>query len=247
VTQVRVFPDLQHLSRAAAECVVSAARHGVRARGRFSVALAGGSTPRVLYRLLACTPYRAQMPWPSVHCFWTDERCVPPEHAKSNFRMAHTAWLSHVPLPPANIHRIVVEQRTPAQAAARYAQVLRAFFPVADGAWPAFDLILLGLGEDGHTAALFPRSPAVQETRRLVTPSVGDRPALPRITLTLPVLNHARQLLWLVAGRRKAAIVRLVLQGQASPETVPARRVRPVTGDACWFLDQAAARQLLAS
>lgn len=242
VTQVRIFPNLPQLSRAAAERVVQLAQRSVQARGRFSIALAGGTTPRPLYTLLAGQPYREQVPWPSVHCWWTDERCVSPDHPASNFRMAEEALLSHVPVPPANLHRIPVDQGTPAQTAAQYEQTLRASFQLAEGGWPAFDLIILGLGEDGHMASLFPHAPALQETRHLVTTTSGGQPPLPRITLTLPVLQHARQLLWLVAGRPKASVVRAVLEGgDGPPAALPARLAQPGTGEALWLLDQAAA------
>lgn len=238
---IRVFPDLERLSQKAADHFVLLVRQQVEAHGLFSVALSGGSTPKKFYALLSAEPYREIIPWKSVHFFWTDERCIPPDHPESNFRMAHEALLSRVPVPQVNIHRVPVEQVDPKQAAGLYEQEIRAFFRLCDDSWPEFDLILLGLGEDGHTASLFPRSQALQEISHLVAVSTGGSPDLPRVTLTLPVLNHARHILWLVAGSEKASMVRAVLEGGGQSEELPARRVQPINGEALWLLDRSAA------
>lgn len=240
---LHVAADLDALSRAVAEAVVALAQAGVRAGGTFNVALVGGSTPRRLYTLLASAAYRRRMPWPSVHVFWTDERCVPPEHPHSNFRMASESLLSHVPIPPANVHRVPVEQG-PADAAGAYERTLRDAFHLRDRAVPAFDLILLGLGRDGHTASLFPGSAALRQTERLVTTSLSDQAPHARVTLTLPVLCGAKQLFWLVAGTQKAAVLRDLLQGTSSSEDLPAGSVQVSAAAACWFVDEAAAGRL---
>jgi len=238
---VRLFPGIEALSRSAADEFVRRVRRRPRRRKYFSVALAGGATPRRLYRLLAGTAYRDRIPWKAVHLFWTDERCVPPDHPQSNFRMAQKALLSKVPIPAGNIHRIPVECGTPKAAAAAYEEEIRDFFRLRKNAWPTFDLMLLGLGEDGHTASLFPGSAVLRERKRLVVASRGGNPNLPRVTLTVPVLNHAREILWLVAGATKAHILRTVLEGkEASTRNLPAHKIRPIHGTAIWFSDQAA-------
>lgn len=241
---VRVFPDLERLSREAAEQFVRLAQERAQAGCRFSVALAGGSTPRRLYELLASEPYRSRVPWECVSVFWGDERCVPPDHPDSNFRMAAEALLSRVPIPPVNIYRMPAEQGDATEAAASYEQTLRAFFKLEPISWPEFDLVLLGLGADGHVASLFPRSAALRETHRLVAASRGGAPDLPRVTLTIPVLNHAARILWLVAGAEKSSVVREVLTGPEHPDELPAEMIHPVRGSSVWLLDRAAASLL---
>jgi len=236
VSQLLILPDLEAVSRAAAE------RFAVLARSSdpFSVALSGGNTPRRLYELLATPLFCEQIPWRQVHVFWSDERCVPPDDPASNYRLAREALLAHVPLPAGNVHRVPGELG-PAAAAQAYAQELREFFDVQ---WPTFDLVLLGLGDDGHTASLFPDAPALNETSRPVlgvTAHYGNRPAR-RVTLTLPAINAARQVMFLVGGAAKAEIVRAVLEGPAA--RFPAQHVRPTPGHLAWLIDAAAAAQL---
>jgi len=227
------------LARAAAEAVAEAAAIAVAERGRFTIALAGGATPRPLYALLADAgaPFRARVPWDRVHVFFGDERCVPPDHAESNWRMAREALLD--PVRPASAWRMPGEQPDPAAAAAAYEAVLARFFGVsaAGGSPPAFDVVLLGLGADGHTASLFPGSPALEETVRWVAAPWVPRLGAHRLTLTLPVLNAAREALFLVAGADKADALRRVLAGDAA---LPAARVRPA-GGAIFYVDRAAA------
>ncbi len=242
-----VAPDADALSHEAARRFVALAQQSVGARGRFTVALAGGTTAQPLHARLAEEPYRRAMPWAGVHCFWGDERCVPAEEAASNFRMAHDALLSRVPIPPANIHRVPVEEGAPDAVALAYERTLRNFFASEEPAVPVFDLVCLGLGTDGHTASLFPRSDALRERSRWVLATAGGMPRLPRVTLTIPVLNRARHLLWLVAGSQKAAIVRAVLEGPDSPDDLPAQQVRPTHAVPLWLLDRAAARRLTAA
>lgn len=241
---IRVFPDLEHVSREAAEQFVQLAQQQAHERCRFSVALAGGSTPRRLYELLAGEPYRSRVPWECVYVFWGDERCVPPDHPDSNFRMVNEMLLSRVPLPPVNVYRIPADQGDSVSAAASYEQTLRTFFRLEPNSWPKFDLVLLGLGADGHVASLFPRSAALDETHRFVVATAGGTPDLPRITLTAPVLNHAKHLMWLVAGEQKSAIVQAVLAGPTRPDELPAQMIKPLHGTSQWLLDRAAASVL---
>jgi 6-phosphogluconolactonase len=238
--EVVVLPDPGALAHEAARRFVALAREAAESRGRFSAALSGGSTPGGLYRLLAEEPYSLQVPWEAVHLFWGDERCVPPDDPGSNYHLAEENLLFRVPIPPENVHRVRGELE-PASAARNYEQEIQDFFC---GPHARFDLILLGLGEDGHTASLFPGSPALAERERLVTAATAvyqDRPAQ-RVTLTLPALNSARQVLFLVAGSAKAGVVQAVLEG--ADEQLPARQVQPAAGGLSWLLDAEAASLL---
>ncbi|MEA2601867.1 MAG: 6-phosphogluconolactonase [Acidobacteriota bacterium] len=237
VSEVRVFADVEELMRAAAEEVARRAEEAVRERGRFTWVLSGGSTPRELYRLLASPPYRDRMPWSAIHVFWGDERHVPPDHPDSNFRMAREALLDAVPLPAANVHRIRAEEPDAAVAADLYEAELRAFFQRV----PCFDLILLGLGKDAHTASLFPGGTALHENERWVIAPWVQAQSTFRITLTPPVLDHARLCLFLVSGEDKAEALRAVLAGPRDPERYPAQIV---AGNRLWMVDRAAARLL---
>ena len=243
--EIRIVPDLAALSREAARRFVGLAQQGVHERGRFTVALSGGTTVEPLHALLASEPSRHLMPWDQIHIFWGDERCLPVEHPENNFRMAHDALLSRVPIPTASIHRVPVEQGAPEAVALAYERTLRDFFALEEEkAVPEFDLICLGLGTDGHAASLFPRSDALRERHRWVVATAGGMPRRPRVSLTIPVLNRARHLVWLVAGSRKAAIVRSVLEGPASPDDLPAQQIRPIHTSPLWLIDRAAARLL---
>ena len=235
-----VFEDASELAQEAARRIARQAVAASRSRGRFSVALSGGSTPGSLYRLLAQNPYREQIPWADVHIFWGDERCVPPDDPGSNYGQAVKLFLSQVPIPSGNVHRVQGELDPPV-AARLYDAALQGFFC---GPRIRFDVVLLGLGTDGHTAALFPGSPALEESKQLAQAVVGDyggRPAR-RVTLTLPAINAAREVLFLVSGAAKAEIVRDVLEGSDSRN--PARRIRPSAGRLTWLLDSAAAKRL---
>jgi len=242
--EVRIFADPAGLMRAAADEIAQAARRAVDERGRFAWALAGGSTPRDLYRLLARDPYRGRLPWNAIHFFWGDERHVPPDHPDSNFRMAREAMLDAVPVPPDNIHRVRAEEPDAQRAAAEYEATLRAFFDLAAGEWPRFDLIQLGLGKDGHTASLFPGGDAVHERERLVVAPWVEAQQTFRVTLTPPVLNHAHRAMFLVSGDEKAEALRAVLEGPREPERFPAQIVE---GDRLWMVDRSAARLLTAA
>ena len=237
---IKIYPDADHLARGAAEHFATLAGEAITARGQFAVALSGGSTPRVTYALLAAEDFAAPVDWSRVHVFWGDECCVPPDHPDSNYRMAKETLLDHVSLPASNVHRIQGEME-PEAAAQAYAAELRAFFGTQ---WPAFDLALLGMGNDGHTASLFPGSAALRERMRAVvavTADYEDRPAH-RVTLTAPAINAARQVLFLVAGAAKAETLQAVLEGPA--ERFPAQLVRPTSGQLVWLVDRAAASRL---
>ena len=228
--------DAEELSRRAATEFVR------RARGRrFSVALAGGSTPRRLYQLLADAPYREQVDWTQVEFFFGDERMVPPDHVDSNFRMAHEALLVPLDLPDRQIHRMAGERDDLDAAAAEYASEIG---KVLGGTPPAFDLVLLGLGRDGHTASLFPSTSALSERRRWVVSNFVPQLDICRLTLTAPILNHASHLLILVAGADKRDALAAVLEGPRDPERFPCQLVRPDHGELLWLVDRAAAAGL---
>lgn len=234
--EVRVYPDLEALSRAATEETTRLAQRAVAERACCALFLSGGKTPKRLYQMLA--EGREHLPWESVHLFWGDERCVPPDHPESNYAMAYEALISQVPLPAENVHRIPAE--LPAEEAAEaYERTLRAFFA---GASAAPDLILLGLGADGHTASLFPKDSLLHERSRWVKASVApaEYAIRRRVTVTLALLNRARQLFFLVAGAdKRRAIQQILAKKRALLETYPAARVQPQER-LVWFLDNGA-------
>jgi 6-phosphogluconolactonase len=233
------------LARLAARQFVQAARHAIEKRGRFTVALSGGSTPRSLFELLARRPYREQIAWAKVHVFWGDERDVPSDHEDSNQRMAREVLLRHVPIPPGNIHVILTGQLTADQAAARYAEDIRDFFQPKPGELPEFDMILLGLGEDGHTASLFPHTQALSAPgdRIFVANPVPQLKTI-RLTLTADVINNADNVVFLVSGKAKAKVLYTVFKGALQPDDYPAQRVNPVNGLLTVIADQDAASML---
>lgn len=231
-------------SQAAAEFARLAAE-AVAKRGRFSVALSGGTTPQGLYAaLVADARLRQSVPWEHTHVFWGDERQVSPEHPDSNYRMAREVLLSKVPLPEVNVHRIQGELPDASEAAHRYEGDMRAALGLTATELPRFDLVLLGLGADGHTASLFPGTDALLEQHRAATANWVDTLRAWRITLTLPAINRARAIMFLVCGEDKAEAVKSVLEGRSPPEPLPARLVRPRSGKLVWFMDPAAARLL---
>jgi len=235
---IRIFKDADELSRAAADLFVTLAVQSIRERGRFLVALSGGSTPMALYRLLAREP----IDWTRIHVFWGDERLVPPEDAENSYGQAREALLKHIPIPTENIHRVASEL-DPVAAARDYASILREFAaPPLD--WPRFDLVLLGLGEDGHTASLFPGSPVdATEPVIAVTAQYQGRPAR-RVTLTPPVFNAARQVIFLVTGANKAVTLKGVFSDYNSSEQIPAKRIQPADGQVTWLVDKAAGKEI---
>jgi 6-phosphogluconolactonase len=238
--QVIVVPDAETLAQEAAGRFSEEARAAVESRGRFSVALSGGSTPEGTYRLLGREPYRDRVPWDRVHLFWGDERCVPPDDPGSNYHMADQTLIAHVPIPAENVHRMPGEL-APEAAARAYRRELEDFFC---GPLPRLDLVLLGLGSDGHTASLFPGAEsleALSDTVLAVEADYEGRPAR-RVTLTLPAINAARQVLFLVSGESKAEIVARVLGTRTGD--LPAERVCPIAGELVWLLDEPAAGAL---
>jgi 5-dehydro-2-deoxygluconokinase len=241
--RVEVFADGDALARAEAERIVAQAGEAIAARGRFSIALSGGSTPRALYGLLATPAFASRIDWSRVHVFWGDERCVPPDHAESNFHMTREALLDRVPIPGAQVHRIAGED-DPEAAARAYEQILRGFFDVPDGRPErTFDLVLLGMGEDGHTASLFPGTPAVDEDHRWVVPNRSPT-GMWRITLTRLVLDAAGAITFLVAGAAKADRLHDVLDEPPRAPPLPAQLIHPMHGALTWMVDAAAARRL---
>ncbi len=250
---VRV-PDRAALARNAAERFVLIARQAIQESGRFTVALSGGSTPRELYALLATPEFAQQVDWTRVHVFWGDERAVPPDSPESNYRMAREQ-LAGLPIPADQVYRIMSEEE-PAQAALEYEQTLREMLvptlappplSAVEGqveVMPCLDLVLLGLGANGHTASLFPHAAALHETRRWVVAEYIPEVGMYRITLTAPILNAAEHILFLVAGADKAQTVQAVLRGPYSPEDLPAQLVQPQHGHLVWLLDRKAASAL---
>jgi len=241
--EIRTLTTPQELFEAGAELVAHAAKEAVDERGRFTISLSGGSTPRSLYNLLA-TNARTSLPWDRMFFFFGDERHVPPTDKESNFRMANEAMLSKLPIPEENIFRILAEMPDAAAAAEAYDQTMRKFFGLEPGQFPVFDLILLGLGPDGHTASLFPGTAALQEKSRLVVANWVEKFNTHRITFTLPVLNAARCVAFLVSGTDKASALQSVLQSDAPGEKYPAKLVHPTNGKLIWLIDRAAASGL---
>jgi len=248
---IEIYPDAERLAQAVADHFVSLARQAVANNGRFAVALAGGSTPRAAYTLLAGDEFVTRMDWSHVHVFWGDERCVPPDHGDSNYRTAREALLDRVPLPSENVNRIRGELE-PAQAAAEYESALRAFFsPSAKDRQASgethiarFDLILLGMGDDGHTASLFPGTAAISEHTRWAMANFVEKLDKWRITLTSAVINAATNVTFVVSGSGKAERLRQVLTGPYQPDTLPAQLVNPDRGRLRWLVDEAAATLL---
>jgi 6-phosphogluconolactonase len=241
--EVECFSDRGEMVHIEAERVVAQARHAIAHRGRFLLALSGGSTPRPLYELLASRLFATRIDWPRVHVFWGDERCVPPDQPGSNYRMAREALLDRVPLPPANVHRIRGEDE-PSEAAAAYEEVLGAFFGSREiSPKVSFDLVLLGMGADGHTASLFPGTDAARETRRWVVVSPGPERGSWRVSLTPVLLNAAENVTFLVSGADKAERLKDVLE-DGQPDLLPAQLIRPTHGALHWMIDAAAAARL---
>jgi 6-phosphogluconolactonase len=241
--EIRTLTTPQELFSAAAEEVVSAATDAVAQRGRFTIALSGGSTPKGLFNLLA-TNALTVLPWDHMFFFWGDERHVPPTDPDSNYRMAQETMLSKVPVPPGNVFRMAAENPNAEAVAEDYEKTLRKFFALESGQFPRFDLILLGMGPDGHTASLFPGTAGLQEKSRLVIANWVEKMKTSRLTFTLPVLNAARCVAFLVSGTDKAAMLRTVLEEDVPGEQYPAKLVHPTDGKLIWLVDKAAASAL---
>jgi 6-phosphogluconolactonase len=245
---VEVLPDASILADAAAQRFVDAANAAIQARGEFTVALSGGSSPRSVYARLATTPLVSSVDWSRVHVLWGDERCVPPEHESSNYRMARETLLDHVPIHEANVHRIRGED-DPVAAALSYERVLRSVLRTPIGSPRTapgyrFDLVLLGLGTDGHTASLFPGGTSLRATAQWVAAEYVDAVSMWRVTLTAMVINAAAEVAFMVSGDGKANMVRQVLEGSRRPDELPAQLIVPSTGRVRWLLDAQAASEL---
>ena len=241
--EIIVYDDPAALAEAAAQAIAACAVEAVAARGRFTVALAGGSTPRETYQRLARPPLRDHMPWDRTWVFFGDERGVAPDHPDSNYRMANQALLAKVPIPAKQVARVRGEAEDPEDAAAEYGRRLSEVFECKRGGLPRFDLILLGMGVDGHTGSLFPGSPVLKEVFRSVAAVHAGAASIPqRFTFTLPVFNAAARVMFLVAGSEKAKVLKAVLKEPSSG--LPAALVRPTDGRLTWLLDRAAAALL---
>ena len=239
-----VCRDPEEVSQRAADLFVRLADEAVSSTGRFAVALSGGSTPRLLYALLAANEFGQQVPWSRIHLFWGDERCVAPDHPESNYRMAREVLLDKAPIPAQNIHRMPAELDDYTRASVAYEQTLREFFELAAEELPIFDLILLGMGEDGHTASLFPGTTALAENERLVASNYVEKLGTYRLTLTVPVINHAANVVFLVSGKSKASMLKEVLEGEHQPQRFPSQLIRPVEGKLVFIVDREAGKEL---
>ena len=240
-SNIFVFETSEQLALAAAERFVECAREFSGTLERFSVALAGGNTPRRVYELLATEPFKKRVEWSQVHFFFGDERCVPPDHPDSNYAMAYEALISKVPIPAKNVHRIFAEGDASENARA-YENELRNHF--AGVLWPRFDFVLLGMGEDGHTASLFPKSAALKEPSRWVVPTRNEQTGQERITLTVPAFNHAHRVMFLITGKKKAQRLKEVLRPEPGSPQLPAQAIKPSDGLVEWYVDAEAASLL---
>lgn len=237
---LKIFNNSETLSQGVAELFATTAEEAIACRGRFSVLISGGETPRRTYELLAREPFRQRIPWNSVHLFWGDERCVAASDPRNNARMVRRTLLDKVPLPERQIYPIACET-TPQEAAAAYETVLRSHF--TDGI-ARFDLVMLGLGDDGHTASLFPGSSALNEQHRWVTTAHKPGEDIMRVTLTAQPLNQAALVVFLVAGSGKASVLNEILEGPYTPGMLPAQLIKPVYGKLFWYVEESAAQLL---
>ena len=243
-----VEPDSAALARRAAEQFVAIAEQAAARRGRARIAISGGSTPKAAFQLLADPgqPFLKRMPWDKLDLYWVDERTVPPDHPESNYRMTREAMLEHVLLKPEQIHRMEGELE-PDVAASRYESLLRNTFRLEGAETPRFDLVQLGMGDDGHTASLFPNTEAIHELGRLVTANLVPQKDTWRITLTWPVINQANSVFFLIGGKNKAELVKEVFTGQHDPERLPSQLIWPSSGILTLILDKDAAALLPAT
>ncbi|NJO75117.1 MAG: 6-phosphogluconolactonase [Leptolyngbyaceae cyanobacterium RM1_406_9] len=237
MTRVETLPDRSAMVQRSLEIVLANLQDALAERGQFTIALAGGSTPKPLYEAIA----RQDLPWDKIHVFWGDERYVPPDHPDSNERMARRAWLDQVAIPSANIHPIPTDEADSAIAAQKHERQLQQFFQLGVGEFPTLDVVLLGIGDDGHTASLFPHTEALTVRDRLVT--VGNKDGQPRITFTAPLINQARTVIFLVTGASKQNALAQILAETGDETAYPARLIQP-QGQLWWLLDQAAAENL---
>ncbi|MBW4558190.1 MAG: 6-phosphogluconolactonase [Trichormus sp. ATA11-4-KO1] len=234
---VEILPDLSALVARSLDLILSKVEPAIEQRGRFTIALSGGSTPKPLYEAIS----NQNLPWDKIHVFWGDERYVPPDHPDSNELMARRAWLDRVDLPVTNIHTVPTLEADPAVSAAKYEQHLREFFNSTSAEFPALDVVLLGMGDDAHTASLFPHTAALRVHDRLIT--VGNKDGNPRITFTYPLINAARSVIFVVAGANKRPALAQVFAPVADDFTYPSRLIQP-QGELWWLMDAAAGSEL---
>jgi 6-phosphogluconolactonase len=237
---IQIFNDLEALSQQAAEKFAGLANRAIASQGRFNVALSGGNTPRRLYEILAGSPYHDQIHWEDVYVFWGDERCLPADDPRSNSQMARQTLLNHVPVPASHLHPILGDLPA-ALAATHYEAELQEFFGTQP---PIFDLILLGLGENAHTASLFPNTPVLGESERWVSEVYVTEQSMYRVTMTAPLINQAREVIFLVSGAEKASALQSVLEGAYQPHKYPAQLIHPNGAHPTWLVDKAAAHKL---
>jgi 6-phosphogluconolactonase len=243
--EIRILPDGAVIAKRAAQEFVQSAAAAVRAKGSFNVSLAGGSTPKALYTLLVSDPaLRSQLPWDKMHLFFGDERHVPPDHLDSNFRMATEAMISKSPLKPEQVTRIKAEYPDAEQAALEYEKTLREYFKLKDGEHPRFDLLLAGMGSEGHTLSLFPGTKALHAAGRIVVSNWIGKLCTERITLTAPAACNADEIIFMVTGADKACALKSVLEGPFEPEQLPAQLLQPKNGKLVWLVDAAAGAML---
>ncbi len=244
-SEIVILEDATALSFMAAEILVRCISETLHRKEQFSIALSGGSTPKALFSLLVeDNSFKNQIAWEKIHFFWGDERHVPPEDVQSNYRMANEMMLVRARVPTENIHRMPTEQSDAGKVAESYEQELQKFFKLTADQLPVFDFNLLGIGTDGHTASLFPGTRALSENRRLVVANWVEKFQTHRITMTVPVLNNANTIVFLVSGREKAQILQRILEGGHQPDQLPAQLIRPGKGRLLWLVDQAAASRL---
>lgn len=234
---VEILPDKSALIERSLQLVVTQIQTAIAERGQCTIALAGGNTPKPLYEALA----NQSLPWPKIHVFWGDERYVPEEHDDSNQKMARQAWLAKVDLPAANIHPMPTTSNDPQKDARQHEEEIREYFQITEGDFPVFDLILLGMGDDGHTASLFPHTEALQVQDSLVT--VGNKDGQPRLTFTAPLINHARCVIFIVAGENKRPALKQIFATQGDAQTYPARLIQS-KGELWWLLDTSAGAEI---
>lgn len=239
-----IHRGVKELARGAAAIFHDADRAAVRERGFFTAVLSGGRTPRALYELLGAE-YRDKIEWGRVHLFWGDERCVPPDNDESNFKMTNLALLSHIPIPEPNVHRVLGEN-PPEEEAERYGEVIRKFVPASGNGFPRFDWIFLGMGDDGHTASLFPGAPTLKEREKVCVVATHPQTGQKRVSVTFPVLDNGARVSFLVAGADKEPVLRQILEGEGQQLPYPSSMVNPVDGALEWYVDSAAAPWLSA-
>jgi 6-phosphogluconolactonase len=243
--EIRILPDAAAIAKRAADEVLKAAAVAVEQRGRFSIALAGGSTPKVLYSLLVNDPaIKVQVPWDKMDVFFGDERHAGPDDPDSNFRMANESLISKSPLKPDQVHRIKGEYEDTEKAAREYEQIIRSHFKLAAGQFPPFDLVLLGMGNEGHTASLFPGTKALHAGDRIVVRNWVGKLYTDRITLTAPAINNAANVIFMVTGSDKALPLKGVLEGPSEPEQLPSQMIQPQAGELRWLIDATAGAKL---